>query len=409
MTKMTTRRLSFPTRFLQCFLLVCTVILSTNPFGGGGGSYYSCCSCCYGLSLLDRRHALRNAGGLLIGTATTTANTAFPASAATTIDTVDATVQPDLLQTIPSIRPNQPSKTISIPRIGYSLYKTELDQVPRCIEVALDAGIRHFDVATQYGSNEIVGKALQEYIKNGNKKQRRQELFVHHKISNDEQSTSIPAIQRSVKKEMSKLGFRYLDLCSIHSPLANPTQRLCAYQALLELQKDGLVRAVGVCHFGVGPLNDLVHAGYAPPSVIQLVLSPFQQHRDIVSWAEAHGSAVSCNAWSRLSSTDGPAEGWAVLAGIGERHGKTKAQTLVRWALQKGYLCVPRSASKYKIERQAIGENSYGGVADFVLTREEMETLDGLDVQLPAGQLGVVDGWRKEDIVDAKWDPTNVV
>lgn len=81
---------------------------------------------------------------------------------------------------------------------------------------------------------------------------------------------------------------------------------------------------------------------------------------------------------------------------------------LVRWAFQKGYLCVPKSASKYKIERIAIQENSYNGVKGFVLTEKEMTTLDSLDEQLPAGRLGISDGWSNSDIVDRQWDPTKV-
>jgi diketogulonate reductase-like aldo/keto reductase len=106
---------------------------------------------------------------------------------------------------------------------------------------------------------------------------------------------------------------------------------------------------------------------------------------------------------------DGPQEGWAVLADVAKSKGMTKAQVLVRWALQKGYLCVPRSGSKFKIERAAIVENSYGGVQPFVLTPKEMEVLDSLDEQLPAGRLGIVDGWSNVDIVDAQWDPTTAV
>lgn len=93
---------------------------------------------------------------------------------------------------------------------------------------------------------------------------------------------------------------------------------------------------------------------------------------------------------------------------MGKARGLTKAQVLVRWALQKGYISVPRSGSKYKIEREAIRENSYGGVKDTVLTEKEMETLAGLDEKLPAGRLGVLDGWSASDIISETWDPTMV-
>jgi diketogulonate reductase-like aldo/keto reductase len=122
---------------------------------------------------------------------------------------------------------------------------------------------------------------------------------------------------------------------------------------------------------------------------------------------------VGCGAWSKLSSADGPQGGWAKLADIAKNKGMTKAQILVRWSLQKGFVCVPRSDSAFKIERVAIAENSYGGVnppgGGFVLTDEEMRILDGLDEGLQAGKLGRRDGWGDDDVTGPDWDPTAFV
>ena len=89
---------------------------------------------------------------------------------------------------------------------------------------------------------------------------------------------------------------------------------------------------------------------------------------------------------------------------------------LVQWSLQKGYLCVPRSGAASKLERKAIYENSYQGVVvvlvrdkNFYLTNDEMAILNGLDENLSSGQLGVLDGWYKDDISGRDWDPTLVV
>lgn len=89
----------------------------------------------------------------------------------------------------------------------------------------------------------------------------------------------------------------------------------------------------------------------------------------------------------------------------------TKAQVLVRWSLQKGYVCVPRSAATSKLERIAIAENSYGGVntedGSCILSDEEMSIIDALNVDWKAGQLGRRDGWSDEDVTDMNWEPTN--
>jgi 2,5-diketo-D-gluconate reductase A len=309
---------------------------------------------------------------------------------------------------------------VSIPRVGYSVYKTVAEQVPDGVQLALQAGVRHFDVATQYGTNDIVGKTLQEYIQKGiiqdrpvvgssSKKSRRQELFLTHKVSNAEQSTDKKEVQRAVDKQRKLLGVDRLDLVMIHSPLTDTSRRLGTYEALLDLQAKGTVRAVGVCHYGVRPLQEIINAGFPAPAVIQLVLSPFSQHADIAQWAATQGSVLSCAAWSKLSSVQGPVEGWTALGKVADARGMTKQQVLIRWAVQRGYLCVPRSSSKYKVEQQAIAENSWQATAPYILSDQDMETLNHLDIQIPAGQLGVLDGWEESDIgVDTKWDPTAI-
>mmetsp|Transcript_12531 Transcript_12531/g.22400 ORF Transcript_12531/g.22400 Transcript_12531/m.22400 type:complete len:169 (+) Transcript_12531:28-534(+) len=157
------------------------------------------------------------------------------------------------------------------------------------------------------------------------------------------------------------------------------------------------------------------------PAINQLELSPFNQHEDVVRYCDGNGIAVGCSAYSKLSGVNGPAEGWAVLADLAKAKGMTKAQLLVRWSLQKGYVCLPRSGSASKVERVAIAENSYGGVnlylkddsgggiLPFTLSEEDMKILDGLDVGYKAGKLGRRDGWGDDDVVGPEWDPTDIV
>jgi diketogulonate reductase-like aldo/keto reductase len=363
------------------------------------------------------------------------------------------------------------SSTLYIPRVGYSLYKTVPEQVSRCVALALRCGIRHFDVATQYESNSVIGKTLQQYLNGGlsalnkdyynnekvellqlldetamiaqrhalettssrslvtspnidvsaGRRSRRSQLFLSHKLSNSEQSTDSIAVKRNVKQTIATLGVGYLDLVMIHSPFTDSARRLGTYKALLELREAGFVRSVGVCNYGLGPLMEIQQefAGGLDttdtsnlPAINQLELSPFNAHREIVQYCDSNGIAVGCSAWSKLSSVNGPAEGWAVLAEIAKAKGMTKAQVLVRWSLQKGYVCVPRSASSSKVERVAIAENSYGGVnkmEEFVLSDKEMEVLGGLDIAYKAGKLGRRDGWEDEDVTGPEWDPTEFV
>lgn len=395
---------------------------------------------------------------------------ASPVISDTPTGSIGAIIQPALSATeiplpIMSVPIQSTSTILKVPRVGYSFYKTAPDKAKRCAALALRSGVKHLDLATQYESNTEIGKVIRNYLKYGRTKlaldektelldlmdaayqceyerteyeggkrgraRRREELFLSHKLSNEEQSTHPEKIREAVHHAMDQLGVDYLDMVSIHSPLTNSETRLGTYQALLDLQQGGkksksssIVRSVGVCNYGLGPLKEIAAAGLPLPAVNQLELSPFNTHRDVVNWCLENGVAVSCSAWSKLSGTNGPAEQWDILSQIASKKGVTKAQVMVEWSLQKGYICVPRSGSGSKIERVAIAENSYGGGQiikngkittnicgsnEIRLTLEEMKILDGLDVNYKAGKLGRTDGWTDADITGPTWDPTDIV
>ena len=377
-----------------------------------------------------------------------------------------------------SIRGGRGGKsTLRIPRVGYSLYKTKPEEVTRCIQLALRCGIRHFDTATSYGSIDEAHVAFERYLNGSLSKReyadekpellqllddtntaaqvhamqtigyrsnspnidgsagrrgRREELFISYKLSNNEQSTDIITVKRHVKDAIARLGVGYLDMISIHSPLTDPERRIGTYQGLLELRDAGFVKSIGVCNYGLGPLEEIQKLigvdvlGNVKvndlPAINQLELSPFNTHRDVVQFCDKNGIAVGCAAWSKLSGVDGPSDQWAVLSDVAKSLRMTNAQLLVRWSLQKGFVCVPRSGSSTKIERLAIAENSYGGVnphpqleidsdtsPSFVLTNDNMKLLEGLDVGYKAGKLGRRDGWEDSDVVGPNWDPTDCV
>ena len=398
-----------------------------------------------------------------------------------------STIKPSISQTpLLSIKGGREGKsTVNIPRVGFSLFKTPYEEAGKCVALALRGGVRHFDIGTSYGSNgEIAHQPLKLYLDNGivglksyfmgeddellkaldeaaslsklqsapdgsvGRGARRSQLFISHKLSNEEQSTSILDVKRRVKQTISDLNLGYLDMVSMHSSLTDKERRSATYLALLELRDGGFIKSIGVCNFGVKALTELSETvktrdmdgivdsasklgydvnsnkledlaslvGYDNskdlPAVNQIELSPFNAHKDIVRWCDKHGVAVGCSAWSKLSGADGPADGWATLSELATRKGMTKAQLLVRWSLQKGYVCVPRSGSKSTAQKLAIAENSYGGASrleSFALDEEEMRILDALDVGYRAGRLGTKDGWEEKDVTGPEWDPTDFV
>ena len=430
---------------------------------------------------IGRRDAIATAAATAIAVSVKPSNAVPPFTTSTTVissgDVVIKKEAPSINTILPMENPppilsipiKSTSTTLNVPRVGYSFYKTAPDKAERCAALALRSGVTHFDLATQYESNAEIGKTIRTYLRYGRTKlvseekpellelmdaayqyqttrmkykgkkrgsaRRRDELFLSHKISNEEQSTDPDKIRRDVLEAMNTLGVDYLDIVSIHSPLTDSKTRLATYRALLDLQQGDdqkksspIVRSVGVCNYGLGPLKEIAAAGLPLPAVNQLELSPFNAHRDVVEWCDKNGVAVSCAAWSKLSGASGPSEQWDVLSQIASKKGLTKAQVMVRWSLQKGYVCVPRSGSGSKIERVAIAENSYGGgpvikngkittissaggeqdeVA--MLTAEEMKILDTLDVNYKAGKLGRRDGWNDADVTGPNWDPTEAV
>ena len=351
--------------------------------------------------------------------------------------------------------------SIKIPRVGYSLYKTSPDVAARCTALALRAGVRHFDVGTLYGSNSEIAVPLKKYLDIGidgidfstenpellsfldatkadgdhhalatvssgllsaaapapsgsaGRRGRREGLFISHKLANFEQSTKRIDVRRAVKSQIAALGTQYLDMVSIHSPLTDRGRRLESFAAVLELRDAGFVKSVGVCNFGLESFKELKEYGLDLPCMNQLELSPFNTHSDTLAWCKDNNIAIGCGAWSKLSGADGPQDQWVVLAEIAKKKEMTKAQVLARWSLQKGYVCVPRSTAASKIERFAIGENSYGGInregRSYLLTDEEMGIIDSLNIDFKAGKLGRRYGWDDTDVKGVDWDPTDFI
>jgi diketogulonate reductase-like aldo/keto reductase len=290
---------------------------------------------------IDRASALRKAGGALLlslGTAATPqlgynggavvaiSDVEYSSALAAEVD-LKSTIIPQDIVIHPStaLSGKKTPHSITVPRVGYSFYKTDPSTVDQCLNLALEAGVRHFDVATAYQSNINIGTRLPMLLKKH--ALQRKDICIAHKLSNTEQSTNSGDVRRAVRKAINDLKISYIDVCYIHSPLTSKEQRIATYRAICDLQAQGsVIRAIGVCHYGVSALNELETSGLPPPSIIQLELSPFNQHKDVVQWAKDHGSTLSCAAWSKLSSVDGPQEGWDVLAKIAKEKGVTKVK-----------------------------------------------------------------------------------
>jgi 2,5-diketo-D-gluconate reductase A len=230
----------------------------------------------------------------------------------------------------------------------------EGEQTREAVGWALDAGYRHIDTAQGYGNEASVGAALRE------SGVPRADVFLTTKFN--------PAArdpEEEAEHSLERLGVDQLDLYLVHWPQGGPTRAWPGMERALER---GLTRAIGVSNFDAEELTAVCGEATSPPAVNQIQLSPFQNRAGLLNACERLGVAVE--AYSPL--THGDELGHPVVVDVAQRKGRTPAQVLLRWGLQRDLIVIPKS-----VRRERIVENSR--VFDFGLSDEEMAQLDALD------------------------------
>ncbi len=242
-----------------------------------------------------------------------------------------------------------------MPALGLGTYKLVGQLAYEPVRSALSCGYRHLDTASFYENEESIGLAVRD------SGVPREEVFITSKMWNTEQGYegTLKAFDRSLRR----LGTDHLDLYLVHWPVTG--RRLDTYRALETLYREGKVRAIGVSNFIVRHLQELYEACQVVPAVDQVEMSPFLYQKGLLQYCQARDLLVT--AYSPFAR--GQVLGHQTLGDIGERHGKSPAQVIVRWCLQKGMSVIPRSSDARRIEENAQ-------VFDFSLDREEMARLD---------------------------------
>ncbi|KAF9215281.1 hypothetical protein BGZ59_001814 [Podila verticillata] len=228
------------------------------------------------------------------------------------------------------------------------------------------AGYRHIDTAASYNNEVSVGNAIR---KSGIS---REQIFVTTKLYDDDHG--FEKALEACELSLEKLGLEYIDLYLIHSPLPGGELRNESWNALQKLVAQGKVKSIGnlltlfvagVSNYGVHHLKELL--GSNP--TIRPVVTPWNTRTDIVSFCESQHIAVE--AYSPLSQGHKLQD--PTLLKIAAKYSKSPAQVLIRWSLQKGYIVIPKSANKGRIEQNA-------DVFDFDLADGDMNVLDSLNV-----------------------------
>ncbi len=256
------------------------------------------------------------------------------------------------------------SNGVKMPQLGYGVYQVSKDECERCVLDALKVGYRHIDTAQSYFNEEEVGSATQ---KSGIP---RNEIFLTTKVwieHYDYEET-----KKSILVSLGKLKTDYIDLVLLHQPFAD---YYGAWRALEDLYEKGKIRAIGISNFYPDRMVDICSFSRIRPMVNQVETHPFNQQIEAQKWMEKYG--VQIEAWAPLAECRNGLLQNPVLAEIGKKYGKTVAQVILRWELQRGIVVIPKSTH---IERMEENLN----VFDFELTNEDMQKIAELDTQTSA-------------------------
>ncbi|MGO1739233.1 MAG: aldo/keto reductase [Actinomycetaceae bacterium] len=264
---------------------------------------------------------------------------------------------------------------VVIPAVGFGVFQAPPEETTTAVAEALRVGYRHVDTAAAYGNERGVGEAI---AASGSP---REELFVETKvwITDYGYDETIAAVERA----RGYLGVDTIDLVLLHQPLTTEFERtIQAYKALEKIYADGAVRAIGVSNFMVDDLTTLLDRTDVVPAVNQIELHPYFQQRELVALGREHG--VAPQAWSPIGGVvdyeggSGSPLHDPTIAEIAAAHGRTPAQVMLRWHIQKGVQVIPKS-----VRPERIAENF--DVFGFELTSDELAAVDALETGVRSG------------------------
>lgn len=249
---------------------------------------------------------------------------------------------------------------VKMPVLGYGVFQVSDPKVcEESVITAISHGYRLIDTAAVYGNEEAVGKAIR---KSGVD---RSELFITTKLW--VQDAGYEKTKKAFETSLRKLQLDYLDLYLIHRPFGD---YYGAYRAMEELYEEGKIRAIGVSNFGSDRLVDLVMNSRIRPAVNQIECHPFFQQEAAREICRENG--VQMEAWAPFAEGKKNIFKNEILTGIGKKYGKSAAQVILRWNIDRGIAVIPKSIHEERIARNI-------DVFDFRLSREDIEEIAKLD------------------------------
>lgn len=246
---------------------------------------------------------------------------------------------------------------ICVPWIGLGTFPMKGDECKEAIKYAAQNGYRLFDSAASYRNAEAVGEALHASF------ERREDYFIMTKINNRQQETL--NVRKALMDSLHFLGMDYVDLYLLHWP--NPHTYVECWQKMEELQKEGLIRAIGVCNFHKHHLEELLKYASVMPAVNQVELHPLLSQQPLAEFCKE--KTIQMISYSPFARMHEKLINNKTLTGLARKYGVKTTQIIVRWNYQHGYIVIPKSANK---QRQLDNIS----VDNFELTSDDMRKID---------------------------------
>lgn len=260
---------------------------------------------------------------------------------------------------IPSIKLNDGH---TLPQLGFGVFQIPPADTARAVAQALDIGYRHIDTAEMYGNERGVGEGIRA------SGVPRSEVFVTSKLNNGFHRPD--DARRAFDRTLVELGFDEVDLFLVHWPLPGlyDGDFVSTWRTLEEFKGDGRARSIGVSNFQIAHLERLATDTDTTPAVNQIEAHPYFANDEVRAYGQAHG--IVTEAWSPIAQ--GEVLGDLTVRGIADRVGRTPAQVVLRWHVQRGDVVFPKTVTPSRIRENFA-------LFDFELDTAAMQALTGLD------------------------------
>lgn len=255
------------------------------------------------------------------------------------------------------------SNGVEIPQLGFGVFQIPPQQTKDAVSKAIEVGYRHFDTAQAYMNEEGVGQAIAE---SGIP---REEFFITTKVWHSDHGYD--ETKKACEESLKKLQTDYIDLYLIHQNIGDV---FATWRALEELYEEGKVKAIGVCNFTETRFTNLALHSKINPMVNQIEINPFYQQQGTEDFHDKFGTLIE--SWGPLAEGRNGIFKNPILTQIGEKYGKSVAQVIIRWIMQRGIIVFPKSVKQERME-----ENF--NVFDFELSDEDMEKIKELETGEP--------------------------